>query len=321
MRTAAEFDQDVYYEASVCGAIPIIRVLREGLAANRIESVSGIVNGTCNYILTEMSAGRGDYPEILAAAQQKGYAEAKPEADVEGYDAAHKLAILIALGFGIPVKLNQIHREGITRVTAADIMAASHLGYTIKLLAIAKRTAGGLEARVHPTLIPNGSTLASVGGAFNAVSVLGNMSGPTLYYGRGAGQDPTAAAVVSDVMELARRIRRGDPPRRLPSGAFQDGYVSALKIVNIEEIETEYYLNMHVADRPGVLSRVAGVLGKNRISIRSVIQKNRERGREAAIVIVTHRAREEDMQKALLAFKHLPVVKGPVHMIRIEDAL
>jgi len=318
-RAAREAGQDVYYEAAVCGTIPIIRVLREGLAANRIEAVYGIVNGTCNYILTEMSAGRGDYADILAAAQQKGYAEARPEADVEGYDASHKLAILINLGFGVPVKLNQIHREGITRVTAGDIMAAKHLGYTIKLLAIAKRTPAGLEARVHPTLIPDSSTLASVNGVFNAVYVVGNMSGPTLYYGRGAGQDPTAAAVVADVMELARRILRGDPPRRLPSGAFRDGHRPDLKVLDVKQIETEYYLNMNVADRPGVLAQVAGALGKNQISIRTVIQRNREKGLEATIVIVTHRAREANMIKALAAFKSLKMVRGPVRMIRIEN--
>lgn len=319
MRAAEDAGQDIYYEASVGGTIPIIRVLREGLAANRIEAIYGIVNGTCNYILTEMSAGRGDYPEILAAAQAKGYAEAKPEADVEGYDASHKLAILINLGFGVPIKLNKIHREGITRITAADIAAAQQMGYTIKLLAIAKRTGAGLEARVHPTLIPNSSTLASVSGAFNAVYVVGNMSGPTLYYGRGAGQDPTAAAVVGDVMELARRILRGDSPRRLPGGAFGEGHRSNLRIADIKKIETEYYLNMNVADRPGVLAQVASALGKNQISIRSVIQKDRDRGPEAGIVIVTHRAREENMQKALAAFKSLPAVKGPVRMIRIEN--
>lgn len=318
-RAAIEARQDVYYEAAVCGTIPIIRVLREGLAANRIEAVYGIVNGTCNYILTEMSAGRGDYPDILAAAQARGYAEAKPEADVEGYDASHKLAILINLGFGVPVKQNQIHREGITRVTAGDIMAAKHLGYTIKLLAIAKRTNGGLEARVHPTLIPDSSTLASVNGVFNAVYVVGNMSGPTLYYGRGAGQDPTAAAVVADVMELARRIRRGDAPRRLPGGAFLDGHRSALKVVDVRQIESDYYLSMNVADRPGVLASVAGLLGRHQISIRTVIQRHREKGLEATIVIVTHKAREENMLKALEGFKKLKVVKGPVRMIRIEN--
>lgn len=321
MKTAARHGQDIYYEAAVCGTIPIIRVLREGLSANRIEAIYGIVNGTCNYILTEMSAGRGDYLQTLASAQARGYAEARPEADVEGYDAAHKLAILIRLGFGVPVKLNQIHREGITRISPADLAAAAELGYAVKLLAIAKRTDGGLEARVHPTLIPRTAALAAVSGPYNAVYVVGNMSGPTLYYGKGAGQEPTAAAVVSDLMELARRLLRGDPPRRLPAGAFHDAYHSSLRLLPVQEIDTEYYLRLEVADRPGVLSKVSGVLGENEISIRSVIQRYREKGRMASIVIITHRAREAKMQKALLELKRLPVVKGAGHMLRIETNL
>ncbi|HUT52746.1 MAG TPA: homoserine dehydrogenase [bacterium] len=320
-KTAAETGQDIYYEASVCGTIPIIRVLREGLAANKIQAIYGIVNGTCNYILTGMTRGLGDYREILAQAQAKGYAEARPEADVEGYDAAHKLAILVRLGFGIPIKLSQIHREGITKIESADIMAADHLGFAIKLLAIAKVSNGGLEARVHPTLVPKDSTLAAVAGPYNAVYVLGNMAGPTIYYGQGAGQEPTAAAVVGDVMELARRVISGAPPRRLHSGAFQDDYAPTLKPLPMPELETEYYLRMHVADRPGVLSRVAGVLGENKISIKSVIQRNRERGPVASIVIMTHKAREEMMQKAQAQFKKLREVKGQGHMIRVETNL
>jgi homoserine dehydrogenase len=268
-----------------------------------------------------MTAGQGDYPEILARAQAAGYAEAKPEADVEGYDAAHKLAILMRLGFGVPIKLNRIHREGISKVTKSDIAAAEELGYRIKLLAIAKRTEKGLEARVHPTLIPKNSPLASVGGIYNAVYVVGNMSGPTLYYGKGAGQDPTAAAVVSDLIELSRRILHGDLARRLPSGAFQDNYTPPLNVLPIHEIESEYYLRMDVTDRPGVLSQVAGVLGQNEISIRSVVQRDREKGQVASLVIMTHRAREDRMLNAQEAFKRLPVVKGAGHMIRIENAL
>lgn len=321
IRTAVRCGREVYYEASVCGTIPIIRVLREGLVANRIDAVYGIVNGTCNYILTEMSAGRGDYKDILAAAQARGYAEARPESDVEGYDAAHKLAILIRLAFGIPVKLGQIHREGITRIEAADIMAAAHLGYAIKLLAIAKRRDGGIEARVHPTLIPESAPLAAVAGAYNAVYISGNYSGPTLYYGKGAGQGPTAAAVVGDVIELARRVLRDDPPRRLPYGAFQDGHKASLKLLPMEQVESEYYLRLKVADQPGVLSKVSGVLGRNSISIRSVIQRNREEGPLAAIVIVTHRALEARVRKALTEIARLKVVRGPVHMVRIESGL
>jgi homoserine dehydrogenase len=321
IKAAIAANQDLYYEASVCGTIPIIRVLREGLAANQVQAIYGIVNGTCNYILTGMAMGRGDYKDILAVAQAKGFAEAKPEADVEGYDPAHKLAILIRLGFGVPVKLNQIYREGITKVTLADIEAAAAFGYSIKLLAIAKRNAGGIEARVHPTLVPRDTTLAAVSGPFNAVYVVGNMSGPTLYYGQGAGSDPTASAVVGDVMELARRVLRNDDPRRLPFGAFQDGLDPGLKIMDMKEVVTRYYIRMEIADRPGVLSKVSGVLGDHEISIRSVSQRNRERGPVAIIVIITHEAREAKMQQALAELKKLPVIKGGIHMVRIESNL
>jgi homoserine dehydrogenase len=321
IKAAVAANQDLYYEASVCGTIPIIRVLREGLAANSIEAIYGIVNGTCNYILTGMTMGRGDYKDILAVAQAKGFAEAKPEADVEGYDPAHKLAILTRIGFGLPVKLNQIYREGITKVTQADIEAAAAFGYTIKLLAIAKRRPEGIEARVHPTLVPRDTTLAAVSGPFNAVYVVGNMSGPTLYYGRGAGSDPTASAVVGDVMELARRILRGDQPRRLPFGSFQDNRDPGLKIMSMGEVVTRYYIRMEIADRPGVLSKVSGVLGEQQISIRSVSQRNRERGPVAVIVIITHEAREALMQRALEELKRLSVIRGAIHMMRIESNL
>jgi len=320
-KTAIKHEQDVYYEASVCGTIPIIRVLKEGLAANRIDGVYGIVNGTCNYILTGMSQGRGDYADILAAAQKAGYAEAKPEADVEGYDAAHKLAILIRTGFGIPVKLNQIHREGISKVSKADIEAADGFGYAIKLLAIAKRTDEGIEARVHPTLVPKDSPLASVGGVYNAVYVTGNFAGPTLYYGQGAGQDPTAAAVMGDVMELARRILRGDNTRRLSFGALKEGEKLTSRILSMDRISSRYYIRMEVVDKPGVLSKVAGVLGKDHISIRSVLQRNVEKGPVATIIIMTHEAKEKNMANAMADLKKLDVVKGKIHMLRIEKDL
>ncbi len=320
-KTAQKHGRDVYYEASVCGTIPIIRVLREGLAANRLESIYGIVNGTCNYILTEMTQGRGDYRDILKKAQDMGYAEARPEADVDGYDAAHKLALLVRLGFGVPVKLGQIHREGISGISSADIMAAHHLGFVIKLLAVAKRTDSGLEARVHPTLVPENTPLASVHGVYNAVYVEGNFSGATLYYGQGAGQEPTAAAVVGDVIELSRSIMQGQESRRLPSGAFQDDYLPSLKTMPMKEIYSEYYIRLQAIDRPGVLSRISGILGNNDISIRSVIQKNRERGPEAAVVIMTHLAKEEKIQNAMREVKRLKVVKGNIRLIRIEPGL
>ncbi len=321
MKTARRAGQDVYYEASVCGTIPIIRVLREGLSANRINGVYGIVNGTCNYVLTEMSAGRGDYKEILEKAQEEGYAERDPAADVHGHDAVHKLTILARLAFSAPVSISRIHREGITRITSADIMAARHLGYSIKLLAIAKRREHGIEARVHPTLIPEGHPLAAVSGVYNAVYVCGNFSGPTLYYGKGAGREPTAAAVVADVIELCRRVLDKAPPRRLPFGAFQDDFSPGVSLLSMKRVESEYYLRLRVADRPGVLSKVSGVLGRHSISIRSVIQRNQKRGPEAAIVIMTHKALEERMSRALGELKKLKVVKGSVHVIRIETEL
>jgi len=320
VRAAVKHGQDLYYEAAVCGTIPVIRALREGLAANRIESIFGIVNGTCNYILTEMSRGNGDYPDILEKAQEKGYAEAKPEADVEGCDAAHKLAILIRLGFGVPARLHQIYREGITRVSASDISAAGQLGYVIKLLAIAKRRGRSIEARVHPTLIPEDHPLAAVTGVYNAVYVAGNFAGPTLFYGKGAGREPTAAAVAGDVMELARGILRGDPPRRLPFGAFTDGHESRLSMLPMKEVECEYYLRMRVTDRPGVLSRVSGILGDNKISISSVVQHGRH-GPQAEIVIITHRASEARVQNAMAGLNRLRLIKGKVRMIRIETDL
>jgi homoserine dehydrogenase len=326
-RVAERHGQDIYYEASVGGGIPIIRVMREGLAANRISSILGIVNGTCNYILTEMAAGRGDYPDILDQAQKLGYAEADPRADVEGIDSAHKLAILVRLGFGLPVKLKQIFRQGITSITPLDIEAAREFGYAIKLLAIAKLTDGGVEARVHPTLIPSRSLLASVDGPFNAIYVTGNMVGPTMYYGQGAGRDATASAVVADCMELARNISQADKeareihPRRLPSGAFISDQSSRLAFMNMSEIMSRYYLRLMVRDQPGVLSRIAGILARDKISISQVIQRGPRGGASVPIVIMTHEAKERSIQKAISGINRLKVVLKPVQMIRIETRL
>jgi homoserine dehydrogenase len=311
---------DIYYEASVAGGVPIIRTLREGLIANQIQAVYGIVNGTCNYILTEMSRRQGDFQTILKEAQAAGYAEANPAADVEGYDASHKLALLIRLGFGVPIQLSQIFREGITALAPADFEAAAEFGFAIKLLAIAKLDHGRVEARVHPTLIPAGSLLAGVGGVFNAVYVVGDFVGPTLYYGRGAGMDPTASAVVSDLMELARNYLDGRPGRRLPSGSFQDSRPQPLRVMPAREVVSQYYLRLQVKDRPGVLSAISGVLAKERISISAVAQRG-PGGKTAPIVMLTHSAPEAAMVRALSRLNRLAVVQKPIQRIRIETSL
>jgi homoserine dehydrogenase len=326
-RTAERHNQDVYYEASVGGGIPIIRVMREGLAANKILSILGIVNGTCNYILTEMSQGRGDYASILKQAQSLGYAEANPASDVEGIDSAHKLAILVRLGFGLSVKLNQIYREGITGIAPLDIEAAREFGYAVKLLAIAKLTNSRVEARVHPTLVPIDSMLASVSGPFNAIHVTGNRVGPTLYYGQGAGMEATASAVVGDCIELARSFAKAPGKvdrrkgRRLPSGAFQNERVSGLAPMSMSETTNPYYIRLMVRDRPGVLSRVAGILAKEKISISQVIQHGPMGGKYVPIVIMTHDAKERSVQKAIAAINRLRVAVEPAQMIRIETQL
>ncbi len=320
-RTAERHGQDIYYEASVGGGIPVIRVMREGLAANRIQAILGIVNGTCNYILTEMAECRGDYAEILKNSQRLGYAEADPRADVDGLDSAHKLAILVRLGFGLPVDLKHIFREGITKITPLDIEAAREFGYAVKLLAIAKLSEGRVEARVHPTLIPVDSLLASVSGVFNGIYVTGNMTGPTLYYGQGAGMEPTASAVVSDCMELARSIFDGRVCRRLPSGAFHNERNTGLEPKSMSEIKSLYYLRLVVRDQPGVLSRVAGILAKDKISISQVIQRGPRGGNSVPIVIMTHEAKESSVQKAISGINRLRVVLEPVQMMRIETQL
>ncbi len=320
-KAAERHGQDIYYEAAVAGTIPILRSLREGLAANRVQSIYGIVNGTCNYILTEMSHGRGSYHEILKAAQDRGYAEANPAADVEGYDAAHKLAILVRLGFGLPITLKQIHREGIVHITPKDIESAKEFGYVIKLLAIAKKLNGKVEARVHPTLIPEDSLLAQVNDAYNAVYVVGNFSGPTMYFGKGAGMEATASAVVGDVIELARNHLAGSGQRRLPSHGFTNEMSGKLEVMPTSEIQSQYYLKLKVKDQPGVLSSISGILGRNKISIRSVIQHGPE-GALVPIVIITYKTPESALQTALTAIKALrEVEKKSAQLLRIETEL
>jgi homoserine dehydrogenase len=305
------------FEAAVAGGIPLIRSVKEGLVANRVLSLAGIVNGTCNYVLSKMTNEGLDFSLVLKEAQAQGYAEADPTLDIEGMDSAHKLQILVALAFRTFVPLEHIHTEGITRVTAQDIEYARELGYRIKLLAIAKASegGGGVEARVHPTMIPAASPLAAVSGVFNAVFLTGDAVGDLMFYGRGAGQLPTASAVVSDVLEIARRLAHGVPALALELPAVGR---RPLPLTPMDAIRCAYYLRVMVQDRPGVLSRVAGILGDNDISIANVIQKGRGTREAVPVVMLTHEARERDMRAALATIDRLPDVATATTMIRVE---
>jgi homoserine dehydrogenase len=320
-KAARESNSEIYFGASVAGGIPILRVLREGLAANQIKAVYGIVNGTCNYILTRMEEANLEYGHALKEAQEKGYAEANPAADVEGMDAAHKLSILLRLGFGMSVPLPKIFRKGISRLSDLDLRAAKELGYKIKLLAIARVTDGRLEARVHPTLIREDSMLASVRGVNNAIYVIGNYVGPTLYYGRGAGMDATASAVVSDVMELARNIAQNRSAGRLRP----EGYVALnpqkLRLQPIEKLSSPYYLRVWVKDQPGVLAKISGILARCKISISSVIQHEVADEKAVPLVIITHQALEKNISKAVKEINDLKFTLNPVQLIRISPEL
>ncbi|HUM16495.1 MAG TPA: homoserine dehydrogenase [Candidatus Nitrosotalea sp.] len=303
------------FEAAVAGGIPLIRAVKDGLPANRILSVFGIVNGTCNYILSKMTDEGRDFGEVLKEAQAHGYAEADPTLDIEGLDSAHKLQILATLAFRTAVDLKDIYTEGITSVSQQDVVNAGELGYRIKLLAIAKTTDGALEVRVHPTMIPAASPLAAVSGVFNAVFMTGDNVGNLMFYGRGAGQLPTASAVWSDTLEIARREAHGIPAldTDLPSLAR-----NPLPLRPVDEIRSAYYLRVMAMDRPGVLAQVAGILGQNDISLVSVLQKERARNEAVPVVMMTHEARERDMRAALTAIDKLPVVASRSTMIRVE---
>ena len=313
-QAARERGVSISFEASVGGGIPIIAALRDGLIANDIESIVGIVNGTCNYILTRMTAGRAPYQEALAEAQRLGYAERNPTLDVEGIDTAHKLAILAALGFAADFHYNEIHVEGITRTDPVDIAFAAELGYTLKLLAIGKRFGDELELRVHPTLLPNEHPLASVCDVFNAIWVTGDAVGATMFYGRGAGQMPTASAIVADLVDvlLGKAKHTFERLRLFP------GRTESLRVRRIDEIETRYYLRFNALDRPGVLARIAGEFGRHEISIASVMQKERHATRAVPLVIMTHQAREANLRAALAAIDPKGVIEGPPVVIRVE---
>jgi homoserine dehydrogenase len=315
---------DIGLEASVCGGVPILRALTEGLAANRLLSIYGIVNGTSNYILTKMTEAGRPFDEVLKEAQKAGYAEADPTFDVQGIDAAHKLAILMNLAFGTPVNFKDVYVEGITSIAPMDIAYATEFGYTIKLLAIAKLHEGGadregaeVEARVHPTMIASDAPIARVGGVYNAIQVTGDAVGDIMLYGKGAGSFPTASAVVSDVIDIARNILKGTV-RRVPPCAFQPDQRRPLRIRPISEISSLYYLRFMVLDRPGVLSQLSGVLGKHDISISSVLQRGRKEGQTVSVVLTTHTAVERNVQAALREIAAFPFVSAPTTLIRIE---
>jgi homoserine dehydrogenase len=311
----------VAFEASVGGGIPIIKALREGLAANRIEWIAGIINGTSNYILSEMRDRGASFADALRDAQSKGYAEADPTFDIEGVDAAHKLTILSALAFGIPMQFAMAYTEGISRLTQADIGYAEELGYRIKLLGITRRAARGIELRVHPTLVPARRLIANVEGVMNAILVKGDAVGATMYYGAGAGSQPTASAVVADLVDVTRLIT-ADPEHRVPHLAFQPDQLSASPVLPMGEVETSYYLRLRVLDKPGVLARITRLLADSRISIDAMVQKEPGEGEQRVdIVMLTHLALEKNVDTALRRIEKLPTVLGKVTRIRLEALL
>jgi homoserine dehydrogenase len=311
----------VAFEASVGGGIPIIKALREGLAANRIEWIAGIINGTSNFILSEMRDKGLPFADALADAQARGYAEADPTFDIEGVDAAHKLTILSALAFGIPMQFRKAYVEGISKLSREDIGYAEQLGYRIKLLGITKKVAKGIELRVHPTLVPTRRLIANVEGVMNGILVKGDAVGPTLYYGAGAGSQPTASAVVADLVDVTRLIT-ADPEHRVPHLAFQPDQLSGVPILGIEQVETSYYLRMRVADKPGVLADITRLLARSKISIDAMVQKEPAEGeRQVDIVMLTHRALEKNVDEATRRIERLRSVLGRIVRLRLEELL
>ncbi|MBW1644549.1 MAG: homoserine dehydrogenase, partial [Deltaproteobacteria bacterium] len=312
---AAKKGVDLAFEASVGGCMPIVKSIREALVGNHIQSMTGILNGTCNYILSKITDDGSSFKGALSEAQANGYAESDPTLDVEGVDAAHKLAILSALAYGMKIDFKKIF-EGITHITPLDIDFAMEFGYRIKLLAISKDTGDAIELRVHPTMIPVDNLLSNVNGSLNAVTVSSDRAGDILLYGHGAGMMPTASAVVSDTVDIARNLLSG-AQGRMPLLSYQKGTIRKMSILPVDKIQTNYYFRFSALDRPGVLSKISGVLGKHGISIKSVHQKGR-RGRSVPIVMLTHLARESDVKKAMTRINKLDVIKGKPTVIRIE---
>jgi homoserine dehydrogenase len=313
----------VAFEAAVAGGIPIIKALREGLTANRIQWVAGIINGTTNFILSEMREKGLDFDVVLKEAQRLGYAETDPTFDIEGVDAAHKVTLMSALAFGIPVQFEQAYIEGITKLGAADIKYAEQLGYRIKLLGITKRTEAGIELRVHPSLVPTQRLIANVEGAMNAVMVQGDAVGTTLYYGKGAGSEPTASAVIADLVDITR-LHTADPLNRVPHLAFQPNAMSNLKILPMSDVITSYYLRLRVADEAGVLAKLTSLLADANISIDAVLQREADQVSQAGenqtdVIILTHDTVEGKMNEVLAQMQALPTVMAPITKIRKEE--
>jgi len=318
---AAAQKQDVMvaFEAAVGGGIPIIKSLREGLSANRIEWIAGIVNGTCNFILSEMRERGASFDNALKEAQRRGYAEADPTFDIDGVDAAHKTTIMAAIDFGIPMRFESAYVEGISGLQQDDIRYAEELGYRIKLLGITRRRSKGIELRVHPTLVPARRLIASVEGVMNAILVKGDAVGQTMYYGAGAGAEPTASAVVADLVDVARMLT-ADPEHRVPHFAFQPGQLADTPILPMGEVETRYYLRMKVQDKPGVLADITRILADQRISIEAMVQKEPRAGEaEVDIIMLTHLTVEKNVNGAIARIEKLPVVVGKVTRIRLEE--
>lgn len=308
----------VAFEAAVAGGIPIIKAVREGLSANQIEWIAGIINGTGNFILTEMKDKGREFSDVLKEAQELGYAEADPTFDVEGIDAAHKLTILASLAFGIPLQFEKTYTEGISKIEPQDVTYADQLGYSIKHLGVTRKTDKGIELRVHPTLIPKRRLIANVDGVMNAVLVKGDAVGPTLYYGAGAGAEPTASAVVADIIDVARALT-ADPEHRVPHLAFQPSQLSEMPVVDADEITTAYYLRMSAVDKPGVVAQVAGILGNSGISIEAIQQKEPPEGEQSAsLVMLTQPVVEKNMKQAIASIEQMDAIIGEVTMIRVE---
>lgn len=315
---ASEKGVMVLFEAAVAGGIPIIKAIREGLSGNQIEWLAGIINGTGNFILTEMRDKGRDFADVLAEAQALGYAEADPTFDVEGIDAGHKLAILASLAFGIPLQFDKVFTEGITKITRADVEYAEELGYRIKHLGIARKTAQGIELRVHPTLIPQRRLIANVDGVMNAVLVQGDAVGPTLYYGAGAGAEPTGSAVISDIVDIVR-VLTGDPEHRVPPLAFQDDAISDIPVLSSEQFQTAYYLRLSAEDKPGVLADVTSILAKHNISIEALIQKEPLEGNTSLpVIMLTQTTLEQEMNAAIAEIEALSTITGSISRIRLE---
>ena len=309
----------VAFEAAVAGGIPIIKALREGLTANRIQWIAGIINGTTNFILSEMRDKGLSFAEVLAEAQRLGYAEADPTFDIEGIDAAHKATLMASIAFGVPVQFDKAYVEGISKLDGVDIKYAEQLGYRIKLLGIARRRDSGIELRVHPTLIPEKRLIANVEGAMNAVLVQGDAVGATLYYGKGAGAEPTASAVIADLVDVTR-LHTADPEHRVPHLAFQPDQITELPVLPIDEVETSYYLRLRVLDKPGVLADITRILADQSISIDAMLQREPEEGEsQTDIIILTHLTIEKNMVAAIAKIEGLDSVTGKVTRLRLEN--